>query len=129
MERLSTSAFKLRSSNKPSPMELSGISPMKSNPNKKSEKKSSSDDKYAYNKGSKFVDEEEKGRDSKIGTFTKHSGGFGVITGGTNAKGYTRKENEFLTGGFAEYMKRDGFAESEINNMFERRGVKGPYKK
>jgi len=121
--------FKLRSGNGPLKFKMMGSSPMKSDPNKKSGKKSSSDDKYAYNKGSKFVDEEEKGRDSKIGTFTKHSGGFGVITGGTNAKGYTRKENEFLTGGFAEYMKRDGFAESEINDMFERRGVKGPYKK
>tara|TARA_Y100000004_G_C8832190_1_gene376700 strand:- start:64 stop:351 length:288 start_codon:yes stop_codon:yes gene_type:complete len=29
MERLSKSAFKLRSGNKPSPMELSGVSPMK----------------------------------------------------------------------------------------------------
>ena len=31
MERLSKSAFKLRSGNKPSPMELSGVSPMKDN--------------------------------------------------------------------------------------------------
>ena len=115
---------------KGSPMKRNfGISPMKSDPNKKVKKKSSSDDEYAYNKGSKFVHEEEKKRDSKLGTYTTHSGGFGVITGGTNAKGYTRKENEFLTGGFAEYMKRDGFEESEINDMFERRGVKGPYKK
>ena len=116
---------------KGSPMQRNfGIgSPMKADPNKKSGKKSSSDDEYAYDKGSKFVDVKEKKRDSKIGTFTKHSGGFGVITGGTNAKGYTRKENEFLTGGFADFLKRHDSTESEINALWEDRGVKGPYKK
>jgi len=111
-------AFKLKSGNGPLKFKDMGSSPVK---------KSSSDDKYAYDKGSKFVDEEEKGRDSKIGTFTKHSGGFGVITGGTNAKGYTRKENEFLTGAFAEKMRRDGFTDSEINAFWEARGVEGPH--
>jgi len=121
--------FKLKSGNGPLKFKMIGSSPTKSDPNKKVKKKSSSDDEYAYDKGSKFVDVKEKKRDSKIGTFTKHSGGFGVITGGTNAKGYTRKENEFLTGGFADFLKRNDSTESQINALWEERGVEGPYKK
>jgi len=104
------------------PFKMKGFSGFGSSP----VKKSSSDDKYAYDKGSKFVDEEKKvyeGGSVKI----KHSGGFGVIIGGTNAKGYTRKENEFLTGAFAEKMRRDGFTNSEINAFWEARGVEGPH--
>jgi len=105
---------------KGSPMQRNfGIgSPMKADPNKKSGKKSSSDDDWAFDKGAKF--HHSKGAISGI-----HRGGFGP----TNKKGKTPSQIQSYTKGFAESLTRQGFTESEINTMWEDRGAEGPYKK
>ena len=79
-------------------------------------------DEYAFNKGAKFHKQEEDtyegGRKVK-----KVTGGFG----GTNKKGYHHSEVKDLTKGFAEYMRRMDFSPSDINYMYEEKGVEGPY--
>ena len=93
-----------------------GNSPMKTDPNKKVKKKSSSDDDYNFGHGAKIW--------RKKGSISgKHTGGFGL----TNKKGKAFAEVEHLTKGLAETLRRMDYSKSEINTLWEHGGAKPPY--